>query len=89
MLLLYQTTRRDRSPPLHIHMALLPNNEREMLRSIFFFNQTKKRSSSVLLVKHRMKWLNFLETGMEPLHPNWLSLNKYTLGTSILQKTQN
>jgi hypothetical protein len=51
---------RERSPPslpLHVHMALQPNNKRS--GSALFYSSTKKWSGSVLLTKHRIKWLNF------------------------------
>jgi hypothetical protein len=58
-------------PPLNSHMALQPNNKRS--GSALFYSSTKQKMEwfrSACQTQNEMA--QFLETGMEPLHPSWL-----------------
>jgi hypothetical protein len=59
------------SPPLHSHMALQPNNERS--GSALFYSSTKQKMERFRSACQTLNEMaQFLETGMEPLHPSWL-----------------
>jgi hypothetical protein len=59
------------SPQLNSHMALQPKNKRS--GSALFYSSTKQkmeRFRSACQTQNEMA--QFLEIGMEPLHPSWL-----------------
>jgi hypothetical protein len=69
---LSQTRASPPSPPLHTHMALQPNKERNDFA--LFYSSTKQNIEwfcSACQTQNEMA--QFSETRMEPLHSSWLS----------------